>query len=490
VRSRPRYVKVVTWWVMGVTMRNPSASPEPGGSGGDGAAAQTLLILGASGDLTARLLLPGLGGLLSTGLPKGLLLIGSGQDDWDDGRWRARVAESFAAAGAAGPEVDAVVARTRYIPADVTQGGDQKRLLAACEGPPAIYFALPPAVTAKACRVLAGIGVPEGTRLVMEKPFGTDADSAEALNTLLTQLVPEEQIHRVDHFIGMSTVLNTLGVRFANRMLEPVLSAEHVESVDIVFDETLGLEGRAGYYDGAGALIDMLQSHLLQVLAFVAMEAPSTLQARDVRDCKAQALGATHLWDDDPVASSRRARYTAGEIDGRQLPAYVDEQGIDPSRNTETLAEIVLAVDNWRWAGVPFRVRSGKAIGAPRQEISITFKQPPWVPTGLTGYDRPDRLRLGLGAHRLALDVNINGEGDPFTLEGVTLEGNFGPAALLEYGEVLKGVLEGTPPLSVRGDTSVQSWRIVEPVLKAWRDGAVPLQEYAAGSSGPEGWPT
>jgi glucose-6-phosphate 1-dehydrogenase len=467
-------------------MPNPGASSEPAVSARGGAAAQTLLILGASGDLTGRLLLPGLAGLLATGSPQRLLLIGSGQDDWDDVRWRARVAESFAAAGAAGPEVDAVVARTRYIPADVTQPDDQKRLLAACEGRPAIYFALPPAITVKACQVLAGIGVPEGTRLVMEKPFGTDAASAEALNTLLTQLVPEEQIHRVDHFIGMATVLNTLGVRFANRMFEVVLSAEHVESVEIVFDETLGLEGRARYYDGAGALIDMLQSHLLQVLGFVAMEAPSTLQAQDVRDCKAQALRATHVWDDDPVASSRRARYTAGEIDGRELPAYVDEEGIDPTRNTETLAEIVFAVDNWRWAGVPFRVRSGKAIGTPRQEISITFKQPPWVPTGMTGHDRPDRLRLGLGAHRLGLDLNINGEGDPFTLEGVTLEGNFGPGALLEYGEVLKGVLEGTSPLSVRGDMAVQSWRIVEPVLNAWRDGAVPLQEYAAGSSGPE----
>jgi glucose-6-phosphate 1-dehydrogenase len=474
---------------MRATVPDQSTAAERDGSGTEGVTAETLLILGASGDLTARLLLPGLGGLLATGSPKRLLLIGSGQDDWDDARWRARVTESFAAADASGPEVDAVIERTRYIQADVTKSDDQQRLLAACEGPPAIYFALPPAVTVKACRVLAETGVPEGTRLVMEKPFGTDAESAQALNALLTRLVPEEQIHRIDHFIGMSTVLNTLGVRFANRMLEPMLHAEHVESVDIVYDETLGLEGRAGYYDGAGALIDMLQSHLLQVLAFVTMEAPATLQSRDVRDCKAQALRATHVWDDDPVASSRRARYTAGEIDGRRLPAYVDEEGIDPSRNTETLAEIVIAVDNARWAGVPFRLRSGKAIGAPRKEITITFRQPRWVPTGLIGCDRPDALRLGLGDHRLALDLNINGEGDPFTLERVTLEGTFGPAALLQYGEVLKGVLEGTPPLSVRGDMAVQSWRIVEPVLKAWRDGTVPLQEYAAGSAGPEGWP-
>jgi glucose-6-phosphate 1-dehydrogenase len=450
---------------------------------------QTLLILGASGDLTARLLLPGLGELLATGEPKELLLIGSGSDDWADERWRAVVAGSFASGGAAGPVVDAVVAGTRYIPADVTQDQGLRTLLAACEGPPRIYFALPPAVTVASCEVLAGIGVPDGTRLVLEKPFGTDVASAEALNALVLRLVPEDHVHRVDHFIAMSTVLNLLGVRFANRMLEPLLSAEHVESVDIVYDESLGLEGRARYYDGAGALIDMLQSHLLQVLAFVAMEAPSTLQASDVRDCKAQVLRATRVWADDPVGSSFRARYAAGEIDGRRLPAYVDEEGIDPSRSTETLAEIVLAVDTWRWAGVPFRIRSGKAIGSPRQDVTVTFKQPPWVPTGLTGHDRPDRLHLGLGASRIGLELNVNGAGDPFALEGVTLAGEYGPGALLEYGAVLKGVLEGTPPLSVRGDTSVESWRIVEPVLSAWRGGRVPLQEYAAGSSGPSGWP-
>jgi glucose-6-phosphate 1-dehydrogenase len=450
---------------------------------------ETLLILGASGDLTARLLLPGLGGLLATREPKDLLLIGSAMDDWDDDRWRAVVVKSFEAAGAAGPALDALLASTRYVAADVTQEDDLRKLLAACKGPPAIYFALPPAVTVEACRALLGIGVPDGTRLVLEKPFGTDVASAEALNALVLKLVPEDNVHRVDHFIAMSTVLNVLGVRFANRMLEPLLSAEHVESVEVVFDESLALEGRAGYYDGAGALIDMLQSHLLQVLAFVAMEPPSTLEAVDVRTCKAQVLRATRVWGGDPAVSSRRARYTAGEIDGRQLPSYVDEQGIDPSRNTETLAEIVLAVDTWRWAGVPFTLRSGKAIGAPRQEVAITFKDPPRLPTGLEGCERPNRLRLGLGSGRLALDLNVNGEGDPFTLEPVTLEGVYGEGDLLEYGQVLRGVLEGSPPLSIGGDAAVESWRIVDPVLAAWREQQVPLEEYRAGSDGPEGWP-
>jgi glucose-6-phosphate 1-dehydrogenase len=451
--------------------------------------ARTLLILGAAGDLTARLLLPGLGTLLAHGGPRELLLVGSDRDDWDDERWRERVRRSFAAAGVDEEATRRVVGRARYRRADATRGPDLSALIEELEQPVAIYFALPPAVTWKACQALREVAVPDGTRLVMEKPFGTDRASAEALNALLAELVPEDHVHRVDHFLGMATVLNVLGTRFANRMLEPVLDALHVAVVDVVFDESLGLEGRAGYYDAAGALVDMLQSHLLQVLALVAMEPPASLEARDVRDGKAQVLRATRVWNDDPVGASHRARYTAGEIDGRRLPSYADEEGVEPGRQTETLAAVELAIDTWRWSGVPFRLRSGKAIGEGRQEVVITFKDPRRLPKGLEGYRRPDRLHIGLGAHRLGIDLNVNGEGDPFTLEPVTLEGTYGAADLLEYGQVLRGVLEGSSPLSVRGDAAVESWRIVEPVLAAWRAGEVPLEEYPAGSRGPEGWP-
>ena len=453
------------------------------------AAQQTLLILGASGDLTARLLLPGLGGLLAGGGVKDLLLVGSGRDGWDDNRWRRRVADSFAAVDARGRQVDAVVKGARHVVADVTVEGDLRRLLDARQGRLVVFFALPPSVTAQACRVLCGIGLPEGTRLVLEKPFGTDAASAAALNDLLARLVPEDQVYRVDHYLGMATVLNIVGLRFANRMLESVLNAEHVQSVDIVFDESLALEGRAGYYDRAGALVDMIQSHSLQVLALLAMEAPSTLEAGDFRDGKALVLRATRVWDDDLATWSRRARYTAGQIDGRRLPSYVDEDGVDPDRRTETFAEVVLAVNTWRWAGVPFRVRAGKALGALRKEAVVTFKQPPWVPTGLTGYDRPDRLRIGFDPDRLCLDLNINGPADPSVIEPVTLEASLGPGQLPPYGEVLRGVFEGDPTLSVRGDTAVACWGIVEPVLEAWRDDEVPLQEYPAGTTGPGEWP-
>src|SRR6185437_1148275 len=279
----------------------------------------TLLIFGASGDLTARLLLPGLGSLVAAGGLDDLSLVGSGMDAWDDDRWRRRVAESFGSVEATGELETAVARAARYLPADVTRADDLRRLLDACDGPVVIYFALPPAVAAKACAALDGVGVPAGTRLVLDKPFGHDLAGAQSLNKLLARVVHEEQIHRVDHFLGKSTVINIVGLRFANRIVEPVLNASHVESVDIVFDENLGLEGRAGYYDGAGALVDMIQSHLLQILGLLAMEPPPTLDARDLRDRKAQVLRATQVWGGDPERSSRRARYTAGTIDGRTL---------------------------------------------------------------------------------------------------------------------------------------------------------------------------
>lgn len=449
---------------------------------------RTLVILGAGSDLTERLLLPGLATLLATDIGSRLLLIGSGRDDRDDALWRERVRAAFATVGAEGSAVDDVSATARWVQADASNDDDLRRLLDTAEGDPILYFALPPAVTVESCRALRRVGLRDGTQLVLEKPFGTDARSAAALNELVTSLVPEDHVHRVDHFLGMATVLNILGLRFANRIIEPVLNAHHVASVQITADESLALEGRAGYYDSAGALVDMLQSHLLEVLALVAMEPPRTLRARDVRDAKAQVLRATHVWDEDPVAFSRRARYTAGTAGGKRVPAYVDEDGVDPGRGTETFAEIALAVDTSRWHGVPFRIRSGKALEN-RQEITITFRPPQHVPEGLRGYEHPDRLRIALREHDVFLDVNVSGAGDPFSIEHVTMHSEFGAPRLHAYGEVLRGVLVGDPPLSVRGDTAVELWRIVEPVLAAWRDDRVPLNEYPAGSNGPAGWP-
>jgi glucose-6-phosphate 1-dehydrogenase len=199
-------------------------------------------------------------------------------------------------------------------------------------------------------------------------------------------------------------------------------------------------------------------------------------------------LRATRVFGDDPVRSTRRARYTAGAIEGRELPSYADEEGVDPSRNTETLAEATFEVDNWRWAGVPFTLRSGKALGQRRREIVITYRQAPHVPTGLRGVEEPTKLRVMLAPDTMALELNINGPGDPFQIDRAALTAEFGPGQLLAYGEVLAGILDGDSSLSVRGDTAVECWRIVGPIIDAWTANKVPLDEYPAGSSGPATW--
>ncbi|MDO9396631.1 MAG: glucose-6-phosphate dehydrogenase [Herbiconiux sp.] len=448
----------------------------------------TLLIFGASGDLTARLLLPGLGQLLTAQPERRLQLIGAGGTEWSDEEWRAVVTESFGEVAASGAAVDALLAGTRYVKADVTDPAELTRVLGMAAGTPAIYFALPPAVAAKVVLSLQKVDFPPGLTLALEKPFGLDVASAVALNAELAKLIPENQIHRVDHFLGRSTVFNILGLRFANRIFEPVWNAGHIAKVDIVYDEQLGLEDRAGYYDHAGALVDMIQSHLLQVMAILAMEPPATLGADDLRDAKEIVLRATRLWGDDPRASSRRARYTAGTIEGRSLPSYADEKGVDPARETETLAEVTLEISTWRWKGVPFTLRSGKALGERRREIVVTFQPAQQLPTGLTGANQPTVLRLYVAPDAMSLEIDINGPGDPYELERASLEATFGDGQLLAYREVLAGILDGDPTLSVRGDSAVEGWRILEPVIAAWKADEVPLEEYPAGSGGPADW--
>jgi len=443
----------------------------------------TLVILGAGGDLTTRLLLPGIASFLGSARSAPVSVIGVDRDAMTDAAWREKVATAFA--GDTSKAAASVAKKARYLQGDATNAHDLVRVLGEASGRVAVYFALPPAVAELACRAFSTIDLPKGIVFALEKPFGTDLASAKRLNRLLETMLPEEQLFRVDHFLGKSTVLNLLGLRFANRIFEPLFSAPNVEKVEITFDESLALEGRAGYYDRAGALVDMIQSHLLLVLALAAMEPPSTVDADDLRGGMAQVLRATRPWRKNG-SSSRRARYSAGTIAGRALPAYTEEQGVDPSNNTETLAEVTLAIDTWRWAGVPFVLRSGKALGEARQEILVTFRDVPHLPTGLAGVSGPSQLRISLKPATLDLDVVINGEGDPFALDRVMLHTDLGAGELSAYGEVIDGLLEGDPTLSVRGDVAEECWRIVAPVLTAWRKNAVPLETYPAGSGG--GW--
>ncbi len=268
---------------------------------------ETLVVLGADGDLARRLLLPGLASLLESdwGRGRSVQLIGAGLSDLSEDQWRRRVEKAFAEGGH-GARVSSVARRSHYRRSDVTSVDEMRSLLAECDGVPALYFALPPEITARACQALQLIELAQGTALAMEKPFGADLDAARELNEVVATLVPETQVFRVDHFLGRSDVLNLLGTRFANRLLEPVWNNQHVESIEVVYDESLGLEGRAGYYDQAGALVDMLQSHLLQVMALLMMDPISRVDECEVRDAKRRGA-ARHpaAWDAARSVASR-----------------------------------------------------------------------------------------------------------------------------------------------------------------------------------------
>ncbi|MEO5982880.1 MAG: glucose-6-phosphate dehydrogenase [Pedococcus sp.] len=449
----------------------------------------TLLILGAGGDLTHRLLLPGLASLLVVEPDRSVRVVGADRVDLSAKQWQARVRDSFSTVKAPAKVTTPIVKHTAYLQTDLFDESAVRSLVEHCgDGPLVIFFALPPQVTLKVCDLLQHVDLPDTTRLALEKPFGTDLASAVGLNALLHRIVGEEDIFRIDHFLGVATVFNLVGLRFANRLLGPVWNAEHIERVEIVYDEDLALEGRAGYYDGAGALRDMLQSHLLQMMSLFAMESIATLDPREMRDQKVQVLRATRVWGGSPKRSSRRARYTAGSIGPRTVPDYAGEDGVDPRRNTETLAQVTFEVRNNRWAGVPFVLRSGKALGSPRKQIVVHLRDVPHLPTGFVGTSGGDRLVIDLKPGAVSLTLTMNAEGDPLDLEQKTLTASLTAPRMQAYGEVLAQILDGSQLLTVRGDAAEECWRVMAPVIKAWAADKVPLETYAAGSTGPDGW--
>ncbi|PPF69784.1 glucose-6-phosphate dehydrogenase [Rathayibacter tritici] len=451
-----------------------------------GSEQRSIAILGAGGDLTERLLLPGLGRVAELARDLELTLIGAARTPQSDEEWQGLVRRSLEAAGVAARTVDALASRARFVATDASDPEQLKALLDACPSTPVLYVALPPAMGHAVASSLAELDLPEELVVAIEKPFGEDLEDAIALNAAFAKVLPESRFWRIDHFLGNATVLGMLGLRFGNRLLEASWSAEQIEKVEIVYDETLGIEGRAAFYERTGALRDMLQSHLLMVLALTAMERPDEIAPDDVHARMAEVLGAVRLWRDDP-SSARRARYTEGRIDGRFFPSYVDEPDVDPETGTETLAQLLLQVDTPRWAGVPFVLRSGKAIGDPRHEVAIHFRAAT-PPRGLRGAEAGTVLRIGLKGGDVRLDFVVNSADELTDLERTTLEARPGAATLDPYAQVLAGVLQGDTLLAVPGDVAEQCWRIVTPVLSHWAAGGAALEEYEAGSGGPEGW--
>jgi len=453
---------------------------------------RTIAILGAGGDLTERLLLPGLGQVVDAGREAGhpldLRIIGAARTPKSREEWQGLVRRSLESAGVSERTVAALADTAEFIPTDASDPAELEALLDACSGSPVLYVALPPAMGHKVAAALAELDLPDDLLVAIEKPFGDDFADAEQLNRDLAAVIPDDRLWRIDHFLGNSTVLGMLGLRFGNRLLEAAWSNEHIEKIEIVYDEDLGLEGRAAFYDTTGALRDMLQSHLLMVLALTAMERPDAIVAAEVHERMAEVLGAVRLWRDDS-ATARRARYTEGRIDGRFFPSYVDEPDVDPARGTETLAQVLVQVDNPRWSGVPFILRSGKAIGSPRKEVIVHFRDAA-APRGLTppADGSHTTLRLALEGGDVDLDLIVNGAADASELERVALEARVGTADLGPYAQVLAGLLARDTLLSVPGMVAEQCWRIVTPVLTAWSNGETPLEEYEAGSTGPADW--
>ncbi len=446
-----------------------------------------LVIFGGTGDLTGRYLLPGLAALGERGhLSEGFELVGASREDWDDEQFRSWAAGWLQreAKGVDPSATTALVRSSRYQRLDLADPASVAACVAS-EGPVAAYLALPPGVFPTAISALHLAGLPTDSQVIIEKPFGEDFESARALNRLLAELVDERHVFRVDHFLAMTTVQNVLGTRLANRVLEPIWNSAHIDEIEIIWEEPLALEGRAGYYDHVGALKDMLQNHLLQLLCLVAMEPPISLGERDLRDRKVDVLRSVRPFDDHGVATrTRRARYRAGRVGDREIPAYVDEDGVTPEHGTETFAEVALELDSWRWSDTTFRLRTGKAMEADRKEIVVHFRPVPHLP-----FEHPkgsdNRLRFGLEPEGLTLELTGTGPGVTLSLVPLTLSAELAPPELPAYGRILLDALCGNSALSIRGDEAQESWRVLTPVLEGWSRDLAPLQEYDAGSNGP-----
>jgi glucose-6-phosphate 1-dehydrogenase len=448
----------------------------------------SLFVFGIGGDLAGRYLLPALVELERLErLPAGLSITGTGRDDWDDDALRSYAEEQLDEHGSADPTEarQRLLRRLRYRKVDVSAEDDVRAAVSGTKSLVA-YLALPPSLFEASIEALGRASSDADVTVVVEKPFGSDLESARRLNDALHRHFAEERIVRVDHFLHLQTVQNVLGLRFANRILEPLWDSRHVAGVDIVWDEVLALEGRAGYYDDAGALRDVVQNHLLQLFCLVAMEPPASIEERDVRARKVDVLRAVRQFSADDVARHTiRGRYTAGVIDGREVPAYVDEEGVDPEQNTETFAQVTLAVDNWRWAGVPFTLRTGKALAADRHEIVVHFRPVPHLAFGGGQQAAPNVLRLGIEPDRVELELMVSGATSPRALEPARMELALGEQDIPAYGRVLLDAIEGRTGMSIGAEEAEEAWRVFEPVLDAWQSGRPPLVEYPAGSNGP-----
>jgi glucose-6-phosphate 1-dehydrogenase len=447
---------------------------------------ERMVLLGASGDLTGRLLMPAIAQLAEADrLPPGFVIVGASNVDWSTDDFREHIAAELEKHASVGPTArDAVIRALEFQPCDVTEPAALSALVGQDHRDTLVYLALSPLLFAPALRTLAASGLRATDAVAVEKPFGTDLASAEELNETIRVGLPEPTIFRIDHFLSSDLVRRVLSLRFLNRIYEPVWNAGNIERVDISWLESLTLEGRAHYYDGTGALKDMVQNHLMEALALILMEQPARFDSYSVRDVRVEALRAVtppspERMHDDTL----RARYIEGDIGDRHVPAYVDEPGVDPARGTETYASLTVAVERTRWTGVPFTLRSGKALAADKAEIAVHFRPLPRYLLEQWPATEPNVLRIGLTRPYVRLSTTLNGP--ERTAETRELEVQTAAPRFSAYANLVLAMLHNDPMLFIRGDEAEESWRIVDPVMAAWARGNVPMREYVAGQAPP-----
>ena len=479
-----------------------------------------MVIFGSSGDLTRRLLMPALYNLAKGKLlPDNFALIGVDRAERSHEEFRNYLAEgvkSFVSDTAAGGRTqpfdaaawDILAKKMTRVGGDVTKPETYRQLaaqLASVEkehgtgGNVVFYLAVAAALFAPIVEGLAAAGLlreEQGRwrRVIIEKPFGSDLASAQALNARILKLLREPQIYRMDHFLGKETVQNIMVLRFANGIFEPLWNRDHIDHVQISVAETVGVEHRAGFYEQTGALRDMVPNHVFQLFCLTAMEPPGSFAADAVRTEKTKVLEAVHPLDHDDVRRNIvRGQYAAGSIGGAAVVGYRDEEGVARDSRTETYVALRLNIDNWRWAGVPFYLRTGKRMTRRSTEIAIHFKQAPIAMFRDTTVDilTPNVLALQLQPDEGAsLQFGAKVPGPEISLGGVRMDFRykdyFNIAPATGYETLIYDCMIGDQILFQRADSVEEGWAVVQPILDLWRsDETVPVESYAAGSAGP-----
>jgi len=470
------------------------------------------ILFGGSGDLASRKIIPALYNLFLDGwLPDQYVIMGSGRRKLSDKAFRTKLFEAinkFSRKGKAkAGKWTEFSANIFYQSADINDNGAYKEFAVKIQhhqtvwkkDAQVIYYL---AVASKFFAVIAEnifknklAENSESTRIVIEKPFGQDLESAKALNKQLGSLFQEKQIYRIDHYLGKETVQNILAFRFANSILEPLWNRNYIEQVQISVLEKLGVEERGEYYEGAGALRDMIQNHLLQLLCFIAMETPINFSADGVRDRKVDVLKAMRKFSPEDIRTHAvRGQYGSGWVEGKEVSGYREEQKVNPQSNTETFAAVKFFIDNWRWHNVPFYMRTGKRMQQASSTISIQFRDVPhfvfpseatdnWQQNRLVISIQPEMsIRLQLQAKRHGLDMVLNKIDMVFNYDDAAVKKT--PEA---YETLLLEIITGDQTLFMRADQVEAAWEILMPVLNSWQSmKSENFPNYAADSTGPE----